>query len=143
MRAWTFLTLLLVAAVSAVNLAGTVRRNPPPPRLPPEIPANVVLRQEQRLAGLLLELKARGVRGTLGYLADLPPEQLRADPAAMERYFLPQFALAPWILDATTQEAAWIVADLRVRPAAERIPAGCTVERDFGDGVLLLRRRAP
>ena len=51
--------------------------------------------------------------------------------------------LAPWILDATTREAAWIVADLRVRPPAERIPAGCAVEHDFGDGVLLLRRRTP
>lgn len=143
MRAWTAFAWLLVAIVGAWNVAATARRVLPAPRAPTAVPANVVVRHERRMASVREALATHGVRGTVGYFADLPPAQLRGDAAGMETYFLSQFALAPWILDATAEQCEWAVANLQRVGARERVPDAYRIVHDGGDGVLLLRRSAP
>lgn len=143
MKLWITFSLFAVALVSGFNLVATVRRVPPPARIPAAEPANVVLRQEQRFAAVPAALRAHGVRGTIGYFADLPPEQLRADAAGMEEYFLTQFALVPWVLDASSDHSAWAVTNLRRGTLPERGLVGYETVQELGAGVFLLKRRAP
>ena len=77
MRAWTAITWLLVAIVGAWNIAQMARRVLPAPRATAAVPANVVLRHERRMASVREALATHGVRGTVGYFADLPPAQHR------------------------------------------------------------------
>lgn len=143
MKAWLALSLLVLAAGTGFNLAGTARRTPPPSRLPATVPADNVRRQEQRLAPLRAELAARAVRGPLGYIGDVAPPAMGGDAAAMEQYFLTQFVLLPWVLDTDPTRCAWALVNVRRAPAAARQPAGFAVVADCGDGVLLLRRLEP
>ena len=143
MRLWLTTTLLVLVVCSGINLAHTARRTPPPSRVPAAEPANNVRRHERRFAAVVAALRTHDVRGPVGYVADLPPEAMRGDTAAMEQYFLSQFVVAPWILDADLGRSAWVIANLhRTRPA-DRLPAGYAVVEDCGSGVLLLRRTAP
>jgi hypothetical protein len=140
MKAWSVTTLLALIAVCAVNIVATVQRIAPPPRIVPAVPANEVMRHELRMAELRRTLEQRGVRGTIGYLADMSAAELPANARGMEEYFLTQFALVPWVLDARAQEGEWVVANLRTARITERAPAGLQVMDDCGGGVFLLRR---
>lgn len=143
MKAWLTIAFLALAFLSAVNLWRVAERVPPPPRIEPAVPANVVLRHEQRFAKVAAALRAHRVDDVVGYVGDLPPDEMRGDHFSMEQYFLSQFVLTPWILDANTERTAWAVANLHRTAAAERIPSGFAVIEDLGAGVLLLKRTAP
>jgi len=134
---------LLIALFAGLNLADGVRRTPPPPSEPMGRPTNHVMRQEARFAALRQALQRHAVRGTLGYLTDLPPDQLAADPKGKEDYFLTQFALVPWVLDARKADGPWAVANLRTARSEARIPTAFHVVEDLGNGVLLLRKGPP
>ena len=139
MKAWAAICALLVTVVAGVNLVGVVQRVPPPARNF-AYGADAVMRQEQRLAGVGDALRKHGVRGLIGYATDVPPEQLPHDPAAVREYFLSQFTLAPWVLEAKFTDCAWTVANFHATPATERVPPGFRVVEDLGRGVLLLRK---
>ncbi|MSU50865.1 MAG: hypothetical protein EXS37_17550 [Opitutus sp.] len=143
MKTWCALSALLLAVVCGTNLIHVVRRTPPLPRFPTGVAANAAVRNEQRFAALRRALPTHGVRGTIGYVADLPPAQLAADAHGMAEYFLAQFTLAPWVLDARLTEGRWAVANLHAAHPTERMPAGFSLVEDFGDGVLLLQKGAP
>lgn len=143
MRLWLTTTLLVLVACCGINLAHTARRTLPQPRVPAAEPANNVLRHERRFAAVVAALRAHDVRGPVGYVGDLPPAAMRGDTAAMEQYFLSQFVVAPWILDADPGRSAWVLANLQRTRPADRLPAGYAVVEDCGGGVLLLRRTAP
>src|SRR5688572_17884671 len=104
MKAWCAICSLLIAIVAGLNLVGVVRRIPPPARHASTAGVDAVMRQERRLAGVREALQAHGARGVIGYVTDLPPAQLPHDPAAMHEYFLSQFVLAPWVLEAKFTE---------------------------------------
>lgn len=142
MKTWCTISTLLIVLVCGLNLNHAVRRTPPP-SVPTTQPTNNVMRQEARFAPLRQALQRHAVRGTLGYLTDLSPDQLAADPKGMEDYFLTQFALVPWVLDARKADGLWAVANLHTTRPEARIPAGFRVAEDFGDGVFLLRRGPP
>lgn len=143
MKTWSTISALLIALVCGLNLAQAVRRTPPPPSEPAGQPTNNVMRQEARFATLRQALQRHAIRGTLGYLTDLSPDQLATDPKGMEDYFLTQFALAPWVLDARKSDGPWAVANLRTARLEARIPPGFRLVEDLGDGVLLLREGPP
>lgn len=136
------LGLVALVIIAGINLAHVVRRVPAPPHFV-SAPADAVMRSEQRFARVRDALKTRHVRGTVGYVADVPPERMRADAAAMEELFLAQFALVPVVLEANGAAGRWAIANLHRAAAAERIPRGFHVVEDCGDGVLLLEREAP
>lgn len=142
MSNWYSSALLLLALVCGINVVATARRIPPPPRMPPEIPQDVVMRLEQRMSGVRDALRARDAHGTLGYLADLPPAELRASHEGMQEYFLTQFALVPWVADPETNDCRWIVANLHTKSITDRMPSGFRVVEDFGRGVWLLEKTA-
>ena len=79
-------------------------------------------------------------RGTvLGYVTDLPPD----NPERFNIWATARYAMAPVVLNREATNTSLVLADLK-RPAEaaqflER--EGFRVERDFGGGVLLLRRR--
>lgn len=144
MKTWSALTALILAVVAMTNLVQAVRHVPPPPvAVPGRPPANVVLRQEQRFAAARRALEARGIRGLVGYVADLAPPLMSADHLTMEDYFSAQFALAPCVLDPKADARRWVVTNLRRKTLAEATPAGFRVAEDFGSGVALLEKRAP
>lgn len=144
MKTWSVLCALVIAGLTVVNLVKSVQHTPPPPMpVIGRLPENVVLRQEQRLAGLRRALTARGVRGQVGYIGDLSPPQMGADYRSMEEYFSAQFVLMPCVLDPKLGDSRWAVANLRRTTASERVPADFHVVEDFGDGVLLLQKGAP
>jgi hypothetical protein len=144
MKLWTVIVALAVAVVTVLNLVQAVRHVPPPPiAVPGRPPANIVRRQEARFAALRTALETRGIRGPVGYIADLAPPAMNADHRSMEEYFTAQFVLVPFALDQHLGNCTWAIANLHTQPAAARMPAGFTVAQDFGDGVLLLRKTAP
>ena len=140
---WNTIALLVLVVVCASNVVTTVRRVPPQPRAPVPVPSNVVLQQEQRLAAVRASLQKRNVHGTIGYLADLPPNELAGNHHAMEAYFLTQFALVPLVIDARATDSRWMVANLHTTKMAERLPPGFRMAEDFGSGVALLEKVAP
>src|SRR5688500_10698223 len=121
MSRWHASTLLVLALVCGINVVATGRRIPPPPRIPPEVPQDVVIRLEQRMSGVREALHTRNVRGTLGYVADLPAAELGASHEGMQEYFLTQFALVPWVVDPKTEDCRWIIANLHTKTIADRM----------------------
>lgn len=132
-----------VGLTAGINLVQTVRRVPPPPRLPSVPATDPVVRHEARFAAVPAALQRHAVRGVVGYFCDLAPEVMAATPAAMEDYFLTQFALTPWVLDPRATDRPWAIANLRRPDGAERLPAGYRIATNFGGGVLLLERTTP
>jgi hypothetical protein len=143
MRSWCAITLLLLALVCGINLVATARRIPPAPRVPPEIPQDVVMRLEQRMAGVRDALRAHAARDPIGYVADIPAADLAASHDGMQEYFLTQFAVVPWVVDPKADDCRWIIANLHTKPVSDRMPAGFRVAEDFGRGVWLLEKIAP
>lgn len=143
MKPWSMVAIVALLLVCGMNVVAMVRRVPPPARMPAALPSNVVMRQEQRMAGLRHALEKRSVRGTLGYLADVPANELPAHPRGMEEYFLTQFALLPWILDTRAEECTWIVVNLSTSAIGARMPPGFRVAESFGSGVWLLEKHPP
>ena len=140
MNAWSAIAILMLVVGCGINLLSTARRVPPQPRAPSILPSNAVMRHEQRLACLRKFLHTLEVRGPIGYLADLPAAELAASHDGMEQYFLTQFALVPWVVDARSEDCEWVVANLHTTNIGERMPAGFRLAKDFGDGVWLLEK---
>ena len=88
-------------------------------------------------------LERRRVSGTVGYIGDVAASELAGSPTGREDYFLAQFALVPWVLEARAPEREWVVANLRAAAIVDRMPRGYRVSDECGDGVFLLRRIEP
>lgn len=102
------------------------------PRLnrPPDSAQRVARRSDQRFAALKASLPERGV---IGYVGD-------PGAAALGDYYLTQYALAPLMIDHSTNHAL-VVGNFPSSPAGS--PAASPSDnlrlvQDFGDGVLLL-----
>jgi hypothetical protein len=142
MKAWSAITALVIAIVAVTNVVAVLRRTPTLPRHP-AFRADVVLRHEQRLGGVRAALARHGARGVIGYVTDLSPEKLTANEAAMQEYFLTQFVLSPWVLEAKFEGCAWAMANFGASPSPHPVPIGFRVVEDFGRGVLLLQKLPP
>ena len=143
MRTWSAFVTVFVVVIATVNLIATARRIPPPSRIDPSAPPDVVLKQEARLVAVRRALERVGARGVIGYVSDLPPDQLATDAAGMREYFLSQFALAPLVLDARFGDVRWVVVNLHRAPLTARMPSGFRVVEDGGAGVWLIERSRP
>lgn len=127
----------VLAAVA--NLAWLDATLPLPPIGPPDAPVDAVTRAEARFAALRSALAARAIHGRVGYLTDVPADQLAAAPRGIERYFQAQFALAPLVLRVDGQES-WLVTDFERADSLRRVPAGWSLAAQCGTGVSLLHR---
>jgi hypothetical protein len=134
-------TVLVLAGVAGWNIVQTASRVSPPSRRGSS--GSPTLQHEQRIGSIRHALKTRGAQGVIGYIADLPADQLATDSRAMEDYFRTQFALAPFVLDAQFSRCEWAVANLRNASAGTPAPAGFRVVEDFGAGVFLLQKAPP
>jgi hypothetical protein len=143
MRVWSVAAIAVLLVVGGWNGIGMARRVPPPARAEAGAASSVVMRHEQRFAGVREALQRRGARGTICYLADVAGAELAAHPRGMEEYFLTQFVLVPWVLDATRHDGEFVVANLHASAIGARMPPGFRVAEDFGNGVCLLERVRP
>ncbi|MGD1070931.1 MAG: hypothetical protein ABSB15_12380 [Bryobacteraceae bacterium] len=120
---------LLMAALAVCTLASyysLVKREP-------GTPAGIVM-DESRFTGIRAILPPRG---TIGYLSDTGG--IVQNPRG---YYLTQYFLAPVVVAADAGHQL-VVANFASRAAIAPFAAanGLTVERDFSNGVALLRRR--
>jgi hypothetical protein len=98
-------------------------------------PGEIVM-DEARFKGLRAMLPPRG---TVGYLSDIGGSPLNPKP-----YYLTQYFLAPVVVAPDTAHQL-VVANFASRSAIAALAAahGLIVERDFSNGVALLRRPRP
>lgn len=89
-------------------------------------PDDVARLSDQRFAALRDALPSRGVIGYLG----------ESNDSATPNYYLTQYALAPVIVDRSTNHKLIVGNFLSTRPP--RLPSALQVVKDFGNGVVLL-----
>jgi hypothetical protein len=135
-------SLAIVAAVSVGNLATTacrilpIRAGSPPA-------ASEVAREALRFGPARRALDIREVAGTIGFIGDLPAEQMGSEDQATEDYYIAQYWLAPVVLDSGSDSWDWAIASLRAKAPAARLPGGWRIEATSGSGVYLLRKGRP
>jgi hypothetical protein len=112
----TFLVCCLLSSARLVHDA-------PNPRNPP---GNIARRSDQRFAPLKTALPARGVVGYIG----------EPGTPAIADYYLAQYALAPLVIDHSTNHAL-VVGNFSPQSSLGALPPGLHLIRDFGDGVFL------
>jgi hypothetical protein len=132
---WTRIILTLLVLAACVNAFHMTRRVAAPPLVASAAVPDLVQRQERRLANLRRDLETQAWRGTIGYVSDA------TDAVDADRYSA-QFVLVPLVLDPNYHAHDRAVANFQRGVTAGRVPAGYAVEKDYGDGVLLLRRAA-
>jgi len=137
---WQAVWLLLIAAVAVGNVIHGVRKTRPVPAGTDGADLDRVMRFERRVAPLRAKLATSGVTGTIGYIGDIPSEQLSANDQGMEDYYLTQFVLVPLVLDRNPDAHEWAVGQFRRPVNSANLPAGWKVVEDLGEGVLLLRK---
>ena len=94
----------------------------------------IVIIDEQRFAALRTVLPPRGI---VGYLSDTGGNQ-----DSLRRYYLTQYSLAPVVV-APDANRELVIANFSSPSTIARLADehGLSVERDFGNGVALLKRR--
>jgi len=94
---------------------------------------DTITADERRFDGLRAVLP---FLGTVGYLSDIAPEQ-----ESVRKYYLTQYFLAPVVVAPDTKREL-VVANFDSPSAIAALASanGLTVERDFQNGVALLRR---
>ena len=98
---------------------------------------DAVTHHERRLAGLRKRLPARGV---VGYVTDAV--DAGGSNEAWRRFATTQYSLAPLILERTTEHEL-VLGDFKDPGTIATVVAGndLLLVEDFGDGVVLFRRR--
>jgi hypothetical protein len=122
--------ILLMSALAVCTLASyyaVASRNIPAPR--------EIVMDEGRFADIRAILPARG---TVGYLSDTGRRQENS-----KDYFLTQYFLAPVVIAPDTAHEL-VVANFASRAAIATLAAshGLCIEKDFSNGVALLRRQS-
>jgi hypothetical protein len=112
----TFLVCCLLSSARLVHDA-------PNPRNPP---GDIARRSDQRFAMLKTALPARGVVGYIGE-PGIP---------ALSDYYLAQYALAPVVIDHSTNHAL-VVGNFSPQSTPGALPPGLHLINDFGGGVFL------
>ena len=127
--AWRARLALLLIGAAALVPAASITEQLLRDGLAPRAAIHPVTLLEQRLAPLREALRDQRA---VGYLA---PSGEDADQSAT-RLYVTRYALAPLLVG--DRGAPLVIAD-GVRPS--ELPADLEIARDFGDGLLLLRRR--
>jgi len=79
--------------------------------------------------------------GVVGYIADPNPESVIHDTPYFKRYVLTQYSLSPVIV-VDNIEPELIIGNFHPATNSKRVSIpGLTLIKDFGDGVMLFRRR--
>ena len=107
----------------------------PPPN------SDQISRNELRFADVRPALPAYG---RVGYVTDIPSDQVLANGDAEGRYFLAQYSLAPVQLINSGEEKI-VVGDFKEPKGLQRVldETNLRIVRDFGKGVFLLQAGTP
>lgn len=111
---------------SLLSSARMLFKSPHPGHFEPD---SVAARSDERFARIKMRLPAEGVVGYIGDSGD----------SATPDYYLTQYALAPLVVDNSTDHA--LVIGNFPSSQTSRIPHNVRLVEDFGDGVLLLAGR--
>jgi hypothetical protein len=144
MKLCSAIWVLVLVGLCGVNIVQMAKRVPAPSRSPADAPPpDAVMQQERRFAQLKSALASRGVPSPVGYLADIPSENLVDDPGAIREYLISQFVLVPWVIDGKREDCAWAIGNFHLAANFAKVPDGFRVAEDFGSGVLLFQKLAP
>jgi len=119
------LAFVFCCAVSAIRLAVEA----PKPSTFHVSAADITSRSDQRFAELKTMLPQRGVVGYFG--------EAGSSPATVGSYYLTQYALAPVVVDHSTNHPL-VVGNFRL-PQTQPLPESLKLVKDFGNGVLLFK----
>jgi hypothetical protein len=78
-------------------------------------------------------------KGRVGYISDKMP--WRSDDDGVVRYFLTQYDVAPVVVDVGAEDHEWVIGNFE-KFDPHSVPSDLTVAGDFGNGVMLFRKRA-
>lgn len=140
-RTRTLIALLVILAYAGASTARWAKRAA---EWPAGVAQDEISTYERRFADLRKMLPSRGVVGYLGHpepTADAPGEANAAALLHFRRYLLAQYSLAPLLLIEST-EPDFVIGNFDPGVTAPAL-AGLRVVRDFGDGLVLLRRAEP
>lgn len=134
--------LVLLAIASAVRVVGEARRfyaSQESATANERIPPRAIL-YEQRFESVREALPPGAIAG---YVTDKQQGDRLLEPVALQEFFLAQYALAPTILILGTAPSTVVgnfpqPSSSSADPRISRLRQGLGVERDFGDGVILL-----
>ena len=124
-------SLVIVVLCCLLSSARLLVKSPGLTHLPPD---DIAVRSDQRFAALKAALADPGVieRGVIGYIGE-------PGDSGLPDYYLAQYALAPRVVERSTNHAV-VVANFPASPPAIP-PAGLQLVRDFGNGVLLFSNK--
>jgi hypothetical protein len=124
-----FLMLILIAALNIAEMKRTMQPLP-------QGTMDYVSRSEQRMQELRAMLPKSG---QVRYLTDAPPLNTVDSPELVTRYYGTQYALVPLVLrlDGDTE---FVIGNFVDPALIELRTAGLRLVKDFGDGLMLLRK---
>jgi hypothetical protein len=140
-RTRTRIALLVILLYAGASTARWVKRGA---ESPARVAQDEISTYERRFDDLRKMLPPRGVVGYLGHPEPIGGAPREANAAALlhfRRYLLAQYSLAPLLLIEST-EPDFVIGNF---DPGVTVPAtaGLRVVRDFGDGLVLLRRAGP
>jgi len=126
LRRRTTIGILLFIACCLLSSFRLVRTAPNPARLQAD---EIAQRAEHRFSALKLQLPARGVIGYVG----------ESGNAGTEDYYLAQYALAPLVVERSTNHRLVVVSISTLPPMLDT--RGLELIENFGNGVLLFSNK--
>lgn len=139
--AW-YLSLLIVAAVSALNISGSLERSIPSPSGLIKPPLEAVAEVDERFAELRKDLSIIHPPDVIGYIGD-PTVAASKTTSEVQEYYQAQFAMIPVVLDQNFEAYNWAVANLRKGKLDQQLLMDWEIHTRYENGVLLLKRKAP
>ena len=82
--------------------------------------------------------KALPASGRVGYISDKMP--WRSDDDGVVRYFLTQYDVAPVVVEIGAEQQDWVIGNFE-KFDPHSVPPNLAVAGDFGNGVMLFRKR--
>jgi len=76
--------------------------------------------------------------GRVGYISDKMP--WRSDDDGVVRYFLTQYDVAPVVVEVGADQQDWVIGNFE-KFDPHSVPANLSLAGDFGNGVMLFRKR--
>jgi hypothetical protein len=124
----------LLTVVCLVNLVSAATRF-----IVPTDFGNDELSRHDRVLRQVREVLSSENPDSIGYIADRPLTEWT--PKDVETFFRTQYGLAPIVVHQNVEEAAFVVGRLSGPVPNEPQLSGFVLVRDFGEGVLLFRKK--
>ena len=130
LRSASLIAILLVVLLNVLEFKRAVGGFPQ--TIEDEVPG-----YDQRLQALRAFLPKAG---EVGFVSDTPPADVVKNPEIVKRYYMTQYALVPLVVRPGA-ESTLIIGNFLDPATIPLQTAGLTLVRDFGDGLMVLRKK--